>query len=104
MIPEYIKQEAGKILYSYAGEVNDEVTRSRITLQLAGLFRSLKEADMIERFSVYCNKENNTPDVIDEHAVVVDIRIQFPESPDHIDFQAKFEVKGVDFSELTSGE
>lgn len=65
-----------KVMRYFVGEQNTVFTRTRVVNVLTPIFDSFKAQDGLYDFYLVCDEKNNTPQVIDENIMKVDIYIK----------------------------
>ena len=81
-------------------EFNDRFTRILITNEIDSYLRGIVANRGIYDYSVVCNDENNTPDVIDRREMNVDIYVQPTKAAEAIQLQAIITRTGVSYTEV----
>ena len=64
------------LLMDYVFELNDEFSRSMLVSKLTPYLASIKARRGLYDFKVICDTSNNTPEVIDNNEMVVDVPVQ----------------------------
>lgn len=96
----HLEKATQRTLWQFIGEPNTIITRSRVENTLAPIFENAKNNQGLYDYLIICDERNNTPDVIDQNALVVDIYLKPVKAIEFI--KANFIVTrtGVDFGEL----
>lgn len=72
----YLEKATKKTVKFFVFEPNSVFTRSRVVNTLSPIFERVKAAEGIHDYIIICDERNNTPDVIDNNDLVVDIYIK----------------------------
>jgi len=72
----YLEKSTKKTMQYFVFEPNSIFTRSRVVNTLTPLFDRVKAAEGIYDYIIICDERNNTPDIIDQNELVVDIYIK----------------------------
>ena len=70
-----IEYRCRAILNDYIFTHNNAATRSDIYSRLDPILRSMKDSEVIAKYDIQIDEGNNTKDVIDEKACIVDIAV-----------------------------
>ena len=95
-------------LQSFVFEPNDDITRFRITGMITTFMDQLSAAGAFQTeigdngFAVICDTTNNTPAVIDENELHVDVFVKPVRAAEFIRLQTIITTTGVSFQELVS--
>jgi hypothetical protein len=84
----------------YVFEPNSNYTRTRIINDLRPLFERAKNNEGVYDYVIICDNRNNTPDVIDQNELIIDIYIKPVRSAEFILVNFYATRTGSDFSEL----
>jgi hypothetical protein len=71
----HIKEEIGYILRQHIFEPNDVLTRTNVIRQVDIVLKSLLDEGYIKHYAAQCDSENNTPTLIDNNEMQVDVMI-----------------------------
>lgn len=72
----YLEKATNKTVKYFVFEPNSVFTRSRVVNTLSPIFERVKASDGIYDYIIICDERNNTPDIIDNNDMVVDIYIK----------------------------
>lgn len=72
------------ILEQYRGHLNDQLTRGLIRTRVNNLLIELVQVRVLSDHLVVCDDSNNTPEMIDDHKLQVDIYIQPTRKPSFV--------------------
>lgn len=72
----YIKRALRKGMVPYVFEPNDQITRDNVKAAADGLLNDILVKRGLTDYATYCDASNNTPQVIDESALVLDVAIK----------------------------
>jgi phage tail sheath protein FI len=64
-----------EFLEDYLFEINDRITRSEVEQKISDYLVDIQSRRGLERFQVICDETNNTPQVIDQKRMIVDVLI-----------------------------
>lgn len=95
-----LEREVSKTIRSFVFEPNTVGTRSNIVTTLSPLFSYAKATDGLYDFLIVCDDRNNTPQMIDEGEIVVDIYIKPVRTAEFILVNFIATRTGQDFSEV----
>lgn len=97
-----MKREITNTLDSYLFEFNDEFTRNEIFYTLDPYLESIEARRGVYGYTIVCDDTNNTPQVIDNNQLNVDIYIQPARAAEFIRYQAIVTRTNANVSELIS--
>jgi len=98
-IEEAISRNLEYVLY----EPNDRYTRKQIEHRITDeIFWLENHKQITGTYKVVCDETNNTPEIIDNHGIVVDVYIKPNKSVNYIKIKGEFQKESVKFNELTS--
>lgn len=72
----YIKRNLSETMRSYVFELNDEFTRNRITGNCNNFLQRIQTLRGLYGYLVKCDGDNNTPQVIDNNELVVEVALK----------------------------
>ena len=72
-----IEIECEAILHRYNFEYNTATLRSSIVTALTPVLQTMQDSGAIDSYSIQCDEENNTPEIIAEDYLIVDINVTF---------------------------
>lgn len=72
----YLERSLSKMAKYQIMEFNDSYTRNRIVAMIKPFLASVQSGRGIQDFKVICDESNNTPQVIANNQLVVDIMVQ----------------------------
>ena len=72
----YIKRSLRKSLVQYLFEPNDQITRDSVTTLVSGFLHDIQVKRGLYDFAVLCDESNNTPVIIDQNSLYVDIALK----------------------------
>lgn len=98
----YLERVVRKTMKFFLFEPNTFLTRSRVVDTLTPVFEDVKNNEGMYDFLIICDDRNNTPDVIDQNEMVVDIYIKPVRAAEFILVNFYATRTGQDFSELVS--
>lgn len=98
----YLEKSTKQVMQYFVFEPNTVFTRSRIVNTLSPLFERVKAADGIYDFIIICDERNNTPDVIDNNELIVDIYIKPTRTAEFITVNFIATRTDTNFEELVS--
>jgi phage tail sheath protein FI len=98
----YFEKTVKDVIKYFVFEPNSLFTRNQVMQTLTPLFEFVKTSNPqgIYDYKILCNKTNNTPDVIDNNELVVDIFIQPVRAAEFIQVNFIATRTGENFSEL----
>jgi len=73
---QYLERATKKACMFYIFEPNDEFTRTRLSNTLSPIFDYVKNNRGLDSFLIVCDTRNNTPDVIDNNELKVDLYLK----------------------------
>ena len=73
-INHFVAEELEKIVYSF--EMNDSRLRSKLRDSISRRLSQMKSEGKLIDYRVICDETNNTPEVIDNHGLVVDVIVK----------------------------
>lgn len=86
-------------MYRYVFEFNDATTRRRIKTQLEQLLETVKTRRGVYDYKVQCDEQNNTPAVIRDHILKVDVFIQPTIAAEFVELNCIITNVGASFEE-----
>jgi phage tail sheath protein FI len=98
----YLERVVRKTMKFFLFEPNTFLTRSRVIDTLTPVFENVKNNEGMYDYLIICDERNNTPDVIDQNELVVDIYIKPVRAAEFILVNFYATRTGQDFSELVS--
>lgn len=98
----YLERVVRKTMKFFIFEPNTFLTRSRVVDTLTPIFENVKNDQGMYDYLIICDDRNNTPDVIDQNEMVVDIYIKPVRAAEFILVNFYATRTGQDFSELVS--
>jgi hypothetical protein len=98
----YLERVVRKTMKFFIFEPNTFLTRSRVIDTLTPVFENVKNNEGMYDYLIICDDRNNTPDVIDQNELVVDIYIKPVRAAEFILVNFYATRTGQDFSELVS--
>jgi hypothetical protein len=96
----YLEKVTKATVRYYVFEPNTLFTRTRVKDDLRPLFERAKNNEGVYDYIVVCDERNNTPDVIDQNEMVIDIYIKPVRSAEFILVNFYATNTGADFQEL----
>jgi len=72
----FLEKSTKKVMQFFVFEPNSVFTRSRVVNTLTPVFERVKAADGLYDYLIICDERNNTPTVIDNNELVVDIYLK----------------------------
>ena len=72
----YMEKAVKKAVKFFVFEPNTKYTRDRVKATLDPFFRRIQAADGLYEYLLVCDERNNTPEVIDNNTLVVDVYIK----------------------------
>jgi phage tail sheath protein FI len=98
----YLERVVRKTMKFFLFEPNTFLTRSRVVDTLGPVFEDVKNNEGMYDYLIICDDRNNTPEVIDQNEMVVDIYIKPVRAAEFILVNFYATRTGQDFSELVS--
>ena len=92
-----------KTVRYFIAEPNTTFTRTRVVSALTPLFDTAKNNEGCYDYKIYCNETNNTPQVIDNNELVIDIYIKPTRIIDFIEVTFHATKTDANFDELFNG-
>jgi phage tail sheath protein FI len=83
-------------------ELNNEFTRLQVTQMINQFMRGIQARNGVYDFKVVCDSSNNTPDIIDQQQMNVDIYLKPQQSAEFIKLQTVITRTSASFEELTA--
>jgi len=97
----YIEKTVDKLLQPYVLDINNtEKGRLRVWSNIDSFLANIKAEEGLIAYEVICNETNNTPLVIDQNRLAIDIYVQAPKTVEFIDVQTIVTKTGVNFQEV----
>jgi phage tail sheath protein FI len=96
----YIENTIEPSLLAYMFEANTDKVRSRVKAGLDGFLRTVYAGGGLTAYQVVCDETNNTPQVIDNNTLAIDIYVQPTKTIEYINVQIIITRTGVSFSEI----
>lgn len=93
-----IQPAIAAILDDFIFEFNDTATRNAVSAIITSYMESIKAARGVQDFLVVVDETNNTPTIIDQNKLVVDLYIKPNRAAEFIDFTTIITPSGVSFS------
>ena len=81
-------------------EPNTLLTRTRVINTLTPIFENAKNTEGLYDYLIVCDERNNTPDVIDQNELVVDIYLKPVRAAEFILVNFYATRTGTDFNEI----
>ena len=79
-----IIDEIRRIGHQYIFEINNEYLRKQITLVLDGYLDRYTGGDIFTEYKIVCDKTNNTPDVIDNNNLKINVYLKPRQAAEYI--------------------
>jgi len=98
----FLEKSTKRVMDYFVFEPNSIFTRSRIVNTLTPLFERVKAADGIFDYIIICDERNNTPEVIDNNELIVDIYIKPTRTAEFITVNFIATRTDTNFEELVS--
>ncbi len=98
LIVDTIQKQVEKCVGQYMFGYNDGITRTSIRKTLGTYLDNIKD---IYDYKVICDETNNTPEMIDNNKLSVDIMMQPNVGIDFITLNTIVTTTGIDFSEVS---
>ena len=98
----YLEKATRSTVKYFVFEPNTLFTRSQVSNVLAPIFDTAKNTQGLYDYLLICDERNNTPDVIDQNELVIDIYIKPVRAAEFILVNFYATRTGQDFSELVS--
>ena len=98
----YLEKATRQSTKFYIFEPNTLLTRTRVINTLTPLFENAKNTEGLYDYLLVCDERNNTPDVIDQNELVVDIYLKPVRAAEFILVNFYATRTGTDFNELVS--
>lgn len=95
-----LERPCKKASYFFVFEPNSTFTRTRLLNTLTPVFDRAKNNEGLEQFILVCDERNNTPQVIDNNELVVDIYISPTKASEFILLNFTATRTGVNFQEI----
>lgn len=96
----YIENSIEPMLQSYLFELNNERTRSRVSANLNSFLQTIYAGGGLIDYQVVVDDTNNTPQVIDNNELAIDLYIQPAKSIEFINVKVTITRTGVSFAEV----
>jgi len=98
----YLEKATRATAKYFVFEPNTLFTRTQIVNVLTPLFENAKNTEGLYDYLIICDERNNTPDVIDQNELVIDIYLKPTRAAEFILVNFYATRTGQDFSELVS--
>jgi phage tail sheath protein FI len=98
----YLEKATRESTKFYIFEPNTLLTRTRVINTLTPLFENAKNTEGLYDYLLVCDERNNTPNVIDQNELVVDIYLKPVRAAEFILVNFYATRTGTDFNELVS--
>ena len=89
-------------LQDYVYEFNNERNRTLITNGVENYLNEIKAREGLYDFRVVCNTTNNTPSIIDQNKLILDIYVKPVKVAEFLYLKSTIASTGVDFSKIIS--
>lgn len=99
----YLEKVTKRVMKNFVFENNTTFTRTRVTNTLVPFFERVKANDGLVDYLIVCDERNNTPQVIDENELVVDIYIKPARTAEYILVNFYATRTDANFQELIGG-
>jgi phage tail sheath protein FI len=96
----FIENSVEPLLEGYLFEQNTDAVRSRVVSNIDSFLQTIFAGGGLTKFSTICDETNNTPQVIDNNELAVDIYVQPSKTIEFINLQVTITRTGVNFSEI----
>lgn len=96
----YIENSVEPLLEGYLFEQNTDAVRSRVVSNINSFLQTIFAGGGLTKFDTVCDESNNTPQVIDNNELAVDIYVQPSKTIEFINLQVTITRTGVNFSEI----
>ena len=70
-----LERDVREVLRGYVFKYNNEQTRAAVVTQVTPILEALRTSGVIDKYTLQCDKFNNTEDVIAEDAMIIDIEV-----------------------------
>lgn len=97
-----IKPPLTSFLEDFVFELNDEATRSLVSTGIEAFMRDIQARRGVTDFAVICDETNNTPQVIDNNQLIVDLYVKPTRSAEDIALRLVITSSGVSFDQAAS--
>ena len=98
----YLEKIVRNTMKFYVFEPNTLLTRTQVINNLTPIFENAKNTEGLYDYLIVCDERNNTPDVIDQNELVVDIYLKPVRAAEFILVNFYATRTGQDFNELLS--
>jgi phage tail sheath protein FI len=98
----YLEKATRSTVKYFVFEPNTLFTRTQVVNVLTPIFENAKNTDGMYDYMIVCDERNNTPDVIDQNEMVIDIYIKPVRAAEFILVNFYATRTGQDFNELVS--
>ena len=99
----YLEKATKKTTKYFVFEPNTLFTRNRVISVLTPIFDRAKNTQGLYDYQIVCDKRNNTPDIIDQNELVVDIYIKPVRAAEFILVNFYATSTGANFNEIIGG-
>jgi len=96
----YLEKATKKTTKYFVFEPNTSFTRNRVISTLSPIFDRAKNTQGLYDYQIVCDQRNNTPDIIDQNELIVDIYIKPVRSAEFILVNFYATSTGANFSEI----
>jgi len=100
LLLNYLETNLATVLEGFIFELNDEITRAAITSLVDSFMASVKARRGVYDYAVVCDESNNTPWVIDNYNLIVDVYVQPVKAAEYINLRMIVTRTGVNFSNV----
>jgi len=100
LLLNYMETNIASVLEGFIFELNDEATRAGISSLVDSFMASVKARRGVYDYKVVCDDTNNTPYVIDNYNLFVDVFIQPVKAAEYINLRVIITRTGVNFSQV----
>ena len=72
----HIALKVQQSLEGYIGDFHCDATRKNVTVQTTALLEHYSRRNAIKEYRVVCDRTNNTPELVDQNSLVVDVYVK----------------------------
>lgn len=90
----WVEKQLKEVLEMNIGDLNDEITRERITSAIAEFIRP-----NVYDYTVTCNETNNTPYTVDQNELHVDVHVKVNKDSESVSCHGKASYRGIECSQ-----
>lgn len=99
----YVEKATKRTAKYFVFEPNTLFTRTQVVNTLTPIFETVKQTDGVYSYQLVCDERNNTPAIIDQNELIVDVYLKPVRSAEYILVNFYATRTGTNFNELVGG-